>query len=203
MENMFYSITGNIIFQDTSSVAVECAGVGFRCFTSAVTLAQIQGMKTVTLYTHLSVKEDALDLYGFYDESELECFKLLISVTGVGPKAAINILSVLTPDSLALAVASGDSKSITKAQGVGSKIAQRIVLELQGKLTSVLSVASDAETFQNISAVSSNENIGEAVEALVMLGFSQSDATSAVSSLDHNLSVEKLITGALKILSGR
>ena len=201
---MFYSLTGDIVYTDKSSVALSCSGVAFRCFVSQVTLGELQGKtKNVTLFTHLAVKEDALDLYGFYDEDELECFKQLISVTGVGPKAAMAILSVLTPDSLALCIASGDVKAITKAQGVGAKIAQRIVLELKDKLVAISRNEETADVISSVAASGANKNSSEAIEALTMLGYSQTEASVAVSKLDGNMSVEKLITEALKILSGR
>ena len=200
---MFYSLTGDIVYKDSNSVAISCGGVAFKCFTSLVTLAEIGDKHSATLYTYLSVKEDALDLFGFYDETELDFFKMLISITGVGPKAAVAILSVLTPDSLALAIASGDHKAITKAQGVGPKLAQRIVMELKDKIGSI-SVSED--TRQSVSALGSavaSSAQSEAIEALEMLGYSHSEATSAVTKLDKSLSVEKAITEALKILSGR
>lgn len=200
---MFYSLTGDIVYRDASSVAVSCGGVAFRCFTSQVTLAEIGDKHSVTLYTYLSVKEDALDLFGFYDETELDFFKMLISITGVGPKAAVAILSVLTPDSLALAIASGDHKAITKAQGVGPKLAQRIVMELKDKVGSVSLSGSAKEAVSSVSSVSSGSAQAEAIEALEMLGYSRSEASAAVSKLDKSLSVEKLITESLKILSGR
>ncbi|NLA76825.1 MAG: Holliday junction branch migration protein RuvA, partial [Clostridiales bacterium] len=132
---MFYSITGNIICSDETGVAVECSGVGFRCMTTFNTLRRLGPVGSkVTLYTYLNVREDALELFGFYELQELDCFKLLISVSGVGPKAALAILSELTPDRLALCIASGDVKSVTRAQGVGPKIAQRVVLELKDKI---------------------------------------------------------------------
>ena len=132
---MFYSITGKIVYIDTQSVAIETGGVAFRCSTTLTTLKRIgEKGSTATLYTYLNVREDALDLFGFADEQELECFKLLIGVSGVGPKAALAILSELTPDKLALCLATGDSKAITRAPGVGPKLAQRVVLELKDKL---------------------------------------------------------------------
>lgn len=200
---MFYSLTGDIVYRDASSVAISCGGVAFKCFTSAVTLAEIGDKHSTTLYTYLSVKEDALDLFGFYDETELDFFKMLISITGVGPKAAVAILSVLTPDSLALAIASGDHKAITKAQGVGPKLAQRIVMELKDKIGSVSLSGTAKEAVSSVSSAMNTSSQAEAVEALVMLGYSQSEASSAVSKLDKSLSVEKLITESLKILSGR
>ncbi len=200
---MFYSLTGEIVSRDVSSVAINCGAVAFRCYTSQVTLAQIRDKHSVTLYTYLSVKEDALDLYGFYDETELGFFKMLISITGVGPKAALAVLSALTPDSLALAIASGDSKAITKAQGIGPRIAQRIVLELKDKIGGISLSHGTDEKIASVSAAMGSSEISEAVEALTMLGYSQSESASAVSKLDKSMSVEKMITEALKILSGR
>ncbi len=195
---MFYSICGNIVYRDETSVAVECGGVAFRCFTTYNTLRQL-GEKggTVTLFTHLNVREDALELYGFYDPGELDAFKLLIGVSGVGPKAALAILSEFTPDRLSIAVASGDSKSITRAQGVGPKLAQRVVLELKDKLgysggrDSGISVAA-------VGAVGEMTNTQSAVAALTELGYSQSEAAVALSKLDPSLSVEQLIKAALR-----
>ena len=195
---MFYSITGTICYVDSVSVALDCNGVAFRCFTSLNTLKQIgeKGAKA-TLYTYLSVKEDALDLYGFSTEQELECFKALISVSGVGPKAGIAILSELTPEKLVICIASGDNKAITRAQGVGPKIAQRIVLELKDKLD--LSV--NTIDVSAVNSASSSGNQAEAVSALTMLGYTQSEASVAVAKIDENLSVEEIIKQALKILS--
>ena len=111
---MFYSLTGDIVYKDSTSVAISCSGVAFRLTVTLNTLNELSSNNCgVTLYTYLSVREDALDLFGFYDETELDCFKMLISVSGVGPKAAIAILSELTPDKLALAIASSDAKAIT------------------------------------------------------------------------------------------
>lgn len=198
---MFYSLTGDIVYKDSSSVALSCGGVAFRLTVTLNTLNEISCNNCgVTLYTYLSVREDALDLFGFYDEAELDCFKMLISVSGVGPKAAIAILSELTPDKLALAIASGDAKAITKAQGVGPKIAQRVVLELKDKLKGSFPQSQAMENVSAVSAACDCKNVNEAIEALVMLGYTQSEASVAVSKLDKNLSVEKLITQALKIL---
>ena len=196
---MFYSLTGEIVYRDSSSVAISCGGVAFRCSVTLTTLNELSDKKgEVTLYTHLSVRDDALELFGFYDESELDCFKMLVSISGVGPKAALAILSQLTPDRLALAVSSGDVKAITKAQGVGKKIAQRVVLELKDKMKTG-DVSGTGETGAS-GQILLGSNTSEAVEALVMLGYSQSEASSAVAKLDQSLSVEKLITQALKIL---
>lgn len=197
---MFYSVTGKIIKTFASAVAVECSGVAFKINTSVNTLKKIGGEgNKATLYTYLSVREDALDLFGFCDEDELECFKLLISVSGVGPKAALSILSLLTPESLALAVASGDAKSVTKAQGVGPKIAERVVRELKGKLSSF--DFSDNGELSDIADVSLNSDKSEAVGALQFLGYSQSEASRAVASVKGDFTVEEVIKKALNILS--
>ena len=199
---MFYSITGRVVHRDTQSVALETGGVAFQCSTTLSTLKTIgEKGSTATLYTYLNVREDALDLFGFATEQELECFKLLISVSGVGPKAALSILSELTPDKLALCLATGDSKSITRAQGVGPKLAQRVVLELKDKLAKGLELPADSPEIQAAGLAAADGNAAEAVSALPMLGYSQSEAAMAVSKLDGDLPVEELIKQALKQLA--
>lgn len=199
---MFYSLTGNVIFSDLNSLAIECGGVGFRCLTTANTLRDIDKTKKVTVFTHLNVREDALDLFGFSTEYELEWFKNLIGVTGVGPKAALAVLSEMTPEKLALSISAGDVKAITKSQGVGPKIANRIILELKDKAKSaVSSTGESAVDFDSISAVNEMPNTSEAIAALTMLGYSQSDASVAVSKLDPTLPVEEMIRQGLKLLS--
>lgn len=199
---MFYSITGRVVHRDTQFVALETGGVAFQCSTTLSTLKTIgEKGSTATLYTYLNVREDALDLFGFATEQELECFKLLISVSGVGPKAALSILSELTPDKLALCLATGDSKSITRAQGVGPKLAQRVVLELKDKLAKGLELPADSPEIQAAGLAAADGNASEAVSALTMLGYSQSEAAMAVSKLDGDLPVEELIKQALKQLA--
>ena len=140
---MFYSITGNVVYFDAQCVAIDCNGVAFKCFATTNTLKNVAKTgEKVTLFTYLSVKEDALDLYGFYTQQELECYKILISVSGVGAKMALAVLSEMTPEQLALSIAAGDTKAITRANGVGNKIAQRIVLELKDKLAKGLDLQS-------------------------------------------------------------
>lgn len=199
---MFYSLTGTVVFADENSVAIDCSGVAFRLFVTGNTLRKCAPTGEVqTLFTHLNVREDALDLFGFAEKNELECFKMLTSVSGVGPKAALAILSQLTPDMLAVSVAGGDVKAITAAQGVGPKIAQRVVLELKGKLDGF---ATSSETLGNIAAAqkATVSYAGEdAVNALVMLGYSKSEASIAVGRLDGNLSTEEMIKQALKQLA--
>ncbi len=202
---MFYSLTGKIIHKDEQSVAISCGGVGFKCATTRNTLSQINSLNgDVTLYTHLNVREDALDLFGFFTEQELDAFKLLISVSGVGPKAAIAILSELTPDSFAVAVASGDAKAITAANGVGPKLAQRVIMELKDKIGSVGFVSDITESVTSaVSSANNMSNTSEAIAALASLGYSQTEASVAVSKLSPELSVEELIKGALKNMTLR
>lgn len=197
---MFYSVTGNVVDYSTNFVAVDSGSVAFLCFTSMQTASKcsIIGEK-VTLYTYLNVREDAIELYGFYDKEELDCFKMLINVSGVGAKMALSLLSEYTPDKIILSIAASDHKALTKASGIGTKLAQRIVLELKDKIGS-LSVG-DTENIAAVSSVSHNSVTSEAVAALVMLGYGQSEASVAVSGLDPSLSVEELIKQALKLLS--
>lgn len=196
---MIYNIKGKLTHIDQNFAVVECGGVGFKCFTSFSTLREIGKIgKEVNLFTFLSVKEDAMDLYGFASEIELKTFKLLISVSGIGPKAAIAILSELSPDRLAVAIAGGDAKAITAAQGVGKKTAERIVLELKDKVGTI----GNAEYTEAAAAGTQEGSVqSEAVSALVALGFSQSDAALTVGAMDKSLSVDEMIRFALKQLS--
>ncbi len=198
---MFYSLTGNLIKKGTNYAVVECGGVGFYCQTSNSTLYEINGEKNVTLFTHLNVREDALDLFGFSTETELQWFRMLISVNGVGPKAALAILSELPPSKLALAISANDVKLIKSAPGIGPKIAQRIILDLKDKVGGL--VSSENQLYEDAKVVAATEmpNTSEAVAALSMLGYTQSEAAVAVSKLDPSLSTEDMIRQALKLLS--
>ncbi len=197
---MFYSITGTLVYSDLSSVAIDCNGVAFRCNVSMNTLQHMpQRNSKVTVYTYLNVRDDALDLFGFYSTDELDMFKLVTSVSGVGPKNALAILSEFEPDNLRIIIASGDAKSLTRASGVGTKLAQRIILELKDK---VGSIGGNVEAeIASVGTVSASKNAAEAVEALVSLGYSQSEASLAVGRLDSRLSIEELIRLALKSMA--
>ena len=198
---MIASLSGKIIAKDFSYAVIECGGVGFKCFITQSTYSRLGSLgDNVFLYTYLAVREDALDLYGFYDESELDAFKLITSVSGVGYKIGLAILSEFTPDKISLYIASGDAKSLTAASGVGIKLAQRIVLELKDKIGSISSEDSieDVVRVGNATAAPASK---EAIEALVSLGFTQSEASLAVGRLDTSLSVDELIKQALKMLS--
>lgn len=202
---MFYSLTGKIIFKDEQNVVISCGGVGFKCQTTRNTLSALSLQEgEVTVFTHLNVREDALDLFGFYTKEELDAFKMLITVSGVGPKAAIAILSELSPDNLAVAIASGDSKAITRANGVGPKLAQRIVMELKDKISNVSFISEESSSVSNaVNSVNNMSNTAEAIAALTALGYSHTEASVAVSKLSPTLSVEELIKGALKNMTLR
>ena len=199
---MFYSLRGTLIHTDLNTAVIECGGIGFKCATTVNTLRQLGNVgDTVRLFTYMSVREDAVELFGFYDNSELDCFKMLISVSGVGPKAAIAILSEMRAEKLALCIATGDSKSLTKVSGIGPKTAQRIVLELKDKIQKTIPTSVDVADIEAAGVASEAGNAAEAVSALVILGYTQSEASLAVGRLDSSLSVEELIKQALKYLS--
>ena len=197
---MIYDIKGELTYTDPQFVVVENSGIGFKCFTSLTTVKNLGKIgSNVNLYTYLSVKEDALDLFGFSTIEELNSFKLLITVSGVGPKAAVSVLSELSPEKLALAIASSDVKSITKANGVGRKTAERIVLELKDKTGSLSQT--DFSSAASAASVAEDSAAGEAVAALVALGFSQSDAAVTVGQMDQSLSADEMIRLGLRQLS--
>ncbi len=198
---MYYSLKGKIIFSDENSFAIECSGVGYMCFATANTLKRLpQNGEEGFVFTYLNVREDAMDLFGFYDKKELECFKQLISVSGVGPKAALAILSRLSPEALAASVAVGDVKSITQAQGVGPKLAQRVVLELKNKLKIDLEEAVGILKEEDMAVSNQAGNLSEAASALVSLGYTRSEAQNALKGADGTLSTEELIKVGLKKL---
>lgn len=195
---MIYSVRGKIIHKSADMAVIECGGVGYGCRTTLATLSQIgRTGEEAMLYTFLNVREDCAELFGFATEQELNCFKMLISVSGVGPKAGLAILSDTTPERFALTVATGDFKAFTKTKGIGNKLAQRVVLELKDKITKEqLSVSGSAET--DLAAVTDGGNTSEAIAALVVLGYSQTEAAVAVSGLDASLPVEELIRLSLR-----
>jgi Holliday junction DNA helicase RuvA len=201
---MFYHIAGKFVHKEENFAVIDCAGVGYRLTVSMNTadaLGYADGERTVKLYTYLQVREDDIELFGFYTEDELAAFRLLISVSGVGPKAAMSILSLLTPEKLALAVASEDIKAISRANGVGAKTAARVVLELKDKFKGLSSVSplSVAPSAGVGAAAPSGGKLGEALEALTVLGYGRAEVTEALRKLDTtSLSVEQIITAALK-----
>ena len=194
---MLYSVRGKLIHTTPSSAVVECGGVGFNCQTTFNTLRTLKPGGEVMLYTYLNVREDAMELFGFAEKTELETFKSLISVSGVGPKAGLAVLSELTPEQVAMAIATDDIKTITRAQGVGKKIAQRIVLELKDKLSKSVSDSGISNAGADAAAVAGG-NIPKAIEALGVLGYSPSDVAPVLATLDSSLPVEQLIAQTLK-----
>lgn len=177
---------------------MECGGVGYACRTTMNTLSKIRELGEVTLYTYLHVTENSLDLFGFADNAELGAFKQLISISGVGPKAALSILSDITPSKLALCIASGDYKTLTKSPGIGAKIAQRIVLELKDKVAKEQKISS-AE-LQSAAPIM-GDNLTEALTALQTLGFTSAQCGTALSGANPTSSVEDLIKYGLKNLA--
>lgn len=199
---MLYNIHGTLTVSDVNFIVIESGGLGFKCFTTLNTVKNIgETGKQVNVYTYLSVKEDAMDLYGFSTLAELDAFKLLITVSGIGPKAAVSILSEFTPDKLAICIASGDAKAITRAQGVGKKTAERVVLELKDKMGSIAVDTNIAQAVSGVQSINESSQSSEAVEALVALGYSQSDAAIAIGKMDKSLSVDEMIRQGLKQLA--
>ena len=190
---MYYYIKGELALTKENFAVIDCGGVGYKLYASQKTLESFRVGDKVTMYTYLNVHEDVFDLYGFADEDEHTMFLHLLSVSGVGPKAAISVLSAVTPKELALAVITKDAKILTKAQGVGAKMAQRIILELADKLKNSEILPAEAMAEE---AVSTNSQ-SEAVSALIVLGYSQNDAKNAVSGIDGTLTTEEIVKRAL------
>ena len=195
---MYAYIKGILTYKNYPVVVIEAGGIGYKISTTTNTIGKLPELgEIVTLYTYLNVKEDIMELYGFYTKEELSVFELLISVSGVGPKVGVTILSSVNPESFVVAVATGDTKTITKAQGVGPKLAARIILELKDKINKDGMVSIP----ESVSSGQSLEVNDEAVEALMVLGYSQAEAKKAVAGLTG--SVEDIISVALKNLMKR
>jgi len=199
---MFYYLHGILEYNDGFTAVVDCGGVGFQCAISANTARAIGGAGSpVRLYTYLNVREDALELYGFAEPDEQRCFRLLIGVSGVGCKVALSILSALTPQRLALAIATGDAKALTTAPGVGAKLAQRILLELKDKMKSDLEPSDGTADITGPGELT--DAASEAVNALMVLGYKQSEAAAAVAKCEDGLPVERIVKEALRLLVSR
>ena len=195
---MFYYVNGTVTELEAGLAVIDCGGVGYACATTNYTLSQLKKGERAKLYTYLNVREDAMELFGFASQSELRSFKLLIGVSGVGPKAALSILSATTPQQLAMAVVMGDEKALTAAQGVGKKIAQRIILELKDKL------AKEQGNFDAGSGAAAvlpvqNNKAGEAAAALAVLGYGSQEISAALKGIDMEaLPLEEIIRQSLK-----
>lgn len=196
---MIYSLKGKIILKENNLAVIECGGVGYACRTTLNTLSALKcdDSKDTFLYTFMSVHEGGIELFGFLTKQELNCFKMLISVTGVGAKVGLSILSDFTPEQFAMLVASGDSKALTKTKGIGAKTAQRIILELKDKITADVpyDISSSAV---NISANSSARS--EALEGLMVLGYTQSEVMPVLAGIKENLDTAGFIREALRII---
>ncbi|MCL1823340.1 MAG: Holliday junction branch migration protein RuvA [Oscillospiraceae bacterium] len=197
---MIYSIKGIVSHIEQNLAVIEANGVGYACRTTANTISRLENGREVMLFTYLHVREDAVELFGFADSAELNAFKLLISVSGVGPKAALSVLSDLSPQGFALCVASGDSKLLTRSQGIGAKIAQRIVLELKDKIDVESSFALDKDVVSGGSQRMGGGASAEAIAALTALGFTTAQAARALEGVDRGLSTQEMIKIALKKL---
>ena len=194
---MFYYLDGTVAHVEPYLAVVDCGGVGYACKTTNTTLAQLQKGQRGRLYTYLNDGEGVFDLYGFASQTELGSFKQLLSVSGVGPKAALAILSSVTPEGLAMAVITGDEKSLTAAPGIGKKIAQRILLELKDKIAKEQSSGTFVPQAAAVSGAGSKSV--EAAQALAVLGYTQSDIAAALKGLDAEaLPLEELVRQALR-----
>lgn len=198
---MFYYINGIVTGLEPNLAVIDCGGVGYSLSTTAYTVGQLKLGEKAKLYTYLNVKEDAFDLYGFAGKSEKRCFELLIGVSGVGPKAALSILSSTTPESLMMNIISGNDKALTAAPGVGKKIAQRIVLELKDKMAKETGGISFRDTGFTPAAVPGAGKLSDAAAALTVLGYSAPEINTALKNVDvEKLSLEEIIKAALKLM---
>lgn len=203
---MFYYISGKLALLDPGFAVVDAGGVGYKLSISQTTYSQLShsgaSENNVTLYTYMAVREDGIELYGFNSVEELDAYKLLITVSGVGPKAATSILSQLTPQRLTAAILNDDKRSISQANGIGPKTAARIILELKDKLAKV-SFSADADdvtgAVNDLAASSGSNNRADAQEALIALGYSRNEAYNVLKTIDtSNMELDDIIRLALK-----
>ena len=202
---MIYCLTGKIVKKSMSAVVLSCGGVGYYAQCPASVAGALPGVgKEATLYTVMSVTENDVSLYGFATEEQQDCFEMLTAVSGVGPKVGLAILSVMEPQRVALAISAGDHKAFKAANGVGPKLAQRIVLELKDKVAKGFV---DGISLEDVAGAASGEpatqSASQAIAALVSLGYSQSEAALAISKIDATLPVEEIIKLALRGMAGR
>ena len=205
---MFYYISGKLTFLDPSFAVIDAGGVGYKMTISQETYSKmpphrsVEEIPTVKLYSYMALREDDVELFGFVTEEELESFKMLITVSGVGPKAAISILSILSPQKLAIAICTDDKKTIAKANGVGPKTAARITLELKDKFkNSALVTESDVSSDSSYDTSFASDKRSDAISALTVLGYTRSEAESVIKKIDISaLEVDDIIKEALKRL---
>lgn len=195
---MFYYLNGKITILDTNLAVIDCGGVGYGCHVTNYTQSQLRVGEKTKLYTYCNIREDAFDIYGFSTREELRLFELLLGVNGVGTKAAVAILSALTPEQFTLAIMTGDERSLTMAQGVGKKSAQRIILELKDTLgRDVQSVDLSTPT----AVPSAGSHVALATAALAELGYAQHDIARVLKKLQvENMSTEEIVRQALRAM---
>ena len=198
---MFYYIKGTVAHTEQNLVVVEAGGVGYALNTSYASATAVKKGDAAKFFTYLHVREDIFELFGFATEEELNCFKMLIAISGVGPKAALAILSGVTPSKLALCVISDDEKALTRAQGVGKKLAQRIILELKDKMAKANLGGAELNGADFVMPEAGSGAAGEAIAALNVLGYTRAEAAEALKGLDaEGLPVEELVRLCLKKL---
>ncbi len=197
---MYYYVKGEVAHIAPYLAVIDCGGGGYACRTTQNTLSYLKQGQQAKLYTYLNVREDAMELYGFYSESELSCFQMLLGVSGVGPKAALAMLSATTPEGLAASVITGDERALTAAQGVGKKIAQRVILELKDKLAKGQLPTAGGESYggSGVTVIPQNK-ASEAAAALAVLGYSAQEVALALKGIDlEALPLEEIVRQALK-----
>lgn len=199
---LFYYLRGTITALEAGLAVVDCGGVGYACYTTSYTQSQLKVGQEQKLFTHCAIREDAVDIFGFATKEERTCFERLIGVSGVGPKAALAILSTTTPDRFTLAVVTGDEKALTAAPGVGKKLAQRIILELKDKIAGEQAhFDASASPAAAVIPAGGGGKLAEATAALTVLGYSQSEIGLALRGVDvENLSVEDIVRSCLRAM---
>lgn len=195
---MFYYVKGLVGHIARNLAVIDCGGVGYACRTTSYTLSGLKVGETAKLYTYLHIREDVMELYGFATEKEKNCFQLLISVSGVGPKAALSILSATTPEGLATSIITENEKALTVAQGIGKKIAQRIILELKDKLAKGQLPVEESYGGTGVTVIP-QDTASEAAAALAVLGYSPAEVAAALKGLPvAELTLEETVRQALK-----
>lgn len=199
---LFYYLRGTITALEAGLAVVDCGGVGYACYTTSYTQSQLKVGQEQKLFTHCAIREDAVDIFGFATKEERTCFERLIGVSGVGPKAALAILSTTTPDRFTLAVVTGDEKALTAAPGVGKKLAQRIILELKDKIAGEQArFDASAGPAAAVIPAGGGGKLAEATAALTVLGYSQSEIGLALRGVDvEQLSVEDIVRSCLRAM---
>ena len=195
---MFYYLSGTVAHVEAYLAVIDCGGVGYACRTTAYTLSSLKKGDKGKLFTYLNVREGVVELYGFSTQEELNLFQQLISVNGVGPKAALSILSATTPANLAMSIITGDEKALTCAQGIGKKIAQRVILELKDKLAKGQTLAAGGASAGAAVTVIPQNKLSEASAALAVLGYTQGEINLALKDVDMEQPLEQVIRQALK-----